>query len=812
MAMRNLSWTAVAAAIFLAGCDNQLTFPEETTDSYVATSANRLVGINRAAPGSIRVSLPIGGLTAGESVADVAFRPNDGLLYALVVNGTSGRIVTLDQQTGAATAVSTLTADATDATEPFAGLNGTSFGIDFNPVPDRLRVISNTGQNLRINVATGATITDGALNGAGTSATSTAYTNAFNAACRTMQFAIDPATDTLFQQNPPNAGTLVTVGGLGVDVTSTGGFDVATSAAGGNTAQAVFNTATGVGLYTVNTATGAATLVGTIGLNAGETARGFATRSLASTPTQAAGDVVGLSTSGQLVSFNRGAPAKTCTRATVSGIPTGTTVLGIDVRPASGQIVALGSDNTLYTIGSNNVAAPLCPLVTDPTDVTLPFSALPAGASYGVGFNPVPDRLRVTTSTGLNLRINANPNAAGQCLVITDTAISGATAVTGAAYTNSIAGAGSTALYGIDSGADTLVRIGNDPANGVMGDPGNPNSGVATTIGSLGIGDVGSTDAFLIDNRSNSLLLATGATGATASTFYTVDIATGAATSAGTVGGGAGTAAVDPLIGMVQSAGNAVRIFALTTDNTLLSFTQANNAFQPNAVTSLPITGLTTGEELLGIDLRPANGTLYAVSSLGRVLVINTSTGVATLSSMLAADATDTTAPFVALAAGATFGIDFNPVPDRLRVVDTNGNNLRINVATGGTLTDGVHNGAATTGVLAAAYTNSFAGTTSTTLYNLDASQLFTQVPPNDGTLVLVGNTGVTAVGDVGFDIAGGANGLALAAISPAAGPSNLYRINLTTGAATALGVAGGTARIGAPGAAQVRSIAIDVR
>ena len=56
--------------------------------------------------------------------------------------------------------------------------------------------------------------------------------------------------------------------------------------------------------------------------------------------------------------------------------------------------------------------------------------------------------------------------------------------------------------------------------------------------------------------------------------------------------------------------------------------------------------------------------------------------------------------------------------------------------------------------------------------------------------------------------------GLVLAAIRTAAGagPSSLYRINLATGAATAIGVAGGTGRIGAPTSAQVRSIAIDVR
>ncbi|CAN0507548.1 unnamed protein product, partial [Phaeothamnion confervicola] len=171
-------------------------------------------------------------------------------------------------------------------------------------------------------------------------------------------------------------------------------------------------------------------------------------------------------------------------------------------------------------------ASELCPLIADPADATLPFTALPADASFGIGFNPVPDRLRVTTSTGLNLRINTNPNDEGKCLVTTDTELTGATSVTGVGYTNAIPGTVSTTLYAIDSGADTFVRIGGNPANGIAGDPGNPNSGVATTIGSLGIGDVGDNSAFAVDGRNNAALLAAAETGASASTLYTVNLAT----------------------------------------------------------------------------------------------------------------------------------------------------------------------------------------------------------------------------------------------------------------------------------------------
>ena len=90
--------------------------------------------------------------------------------------------------------------------------------------------------------------------------------------------------------------------------------------------------------------------------------------------------------------------------------------------------------------------------------------------------------------------------------------------------------------------------------------------------------------------------------------------------------------------------------------------------------------------------------------------------------------------------------------------------------------------------VLASAYTNSFDGTTSTMLFNLDAASdvLTLQAPPNDGTLANVGALGLDISGMAGFDIAGGANGLALAALrSGASGPFTLYSVSLTTGAAT---------------------------
>ena len=823
MAKRQMQWCLAAGVIFLAGCDNDAPFlppppptppPPVTTNSYIVTSANRLLGVNLATPGTIAVSNSITGLAAGETIADISFRPNDGLLYGLVVGAAgAGRIVTISPTTGALTAVSTLVADPTDTTAPYTALSGARFGIDFNPVPDRLRVVSNTGQSLRINVANGATITDTALNGAATGATGAAYTNAFNAACRTQLFVIDPATDRVYLQNPPNDGVLNSIGALGVDATSVNGFTISTSATGANTAFAVLTTAASTGVYSINTGTGAATLASTLTLNAGESAIGFATRAQTATPAQAAGELFGLTNANGYVTFMRGSPNKLCTSGAVTGLPTGVDLLGLDTRPVTGGLVALASNSSLFTVTTAGVAAPLCPLAADPTDTTLPFSALTAGANFGVGFNPVPDRLRVTGSDGSNLRINTTPAASGACLVITDTTISSpaGTVATGAAYTNAIPTANVTTLYAIDSGNDALVRIGANPANGTVNDPGNPNSGVAVAIGSLGIGDITAVNGFVIDGRNNNALLAAVAGTATGSSVYNVNLTTGAATSAGTVGGGAGTAAAPPLRGLAPTGGTTLNVYAVTTDNRLVSFSQANNLFTPNAVADVAITGLSAGEQVVGIDFRPANGLLYGVSSLNRIYTINTSTGLATLASTLVADSTDLTVPFTALPAGANFGADFNPVVDRLRVISSTAANLRINVANGATITD---TDLTATNLVGAAYTNNFAGTTATQLFDVDATTLYLQNPPNDGVVTAVGPLGVTANGDVGFDITGGANGLVLAAIRTGAGtgPSDLYRINLTTGAATLVNAGAGASRIGLTTTQQIRSIAIDVR
>lgn len=230
---------------------------------------------------------------------------------------------------------------------------------------------------------------------------------------------------------------------------------------------------------------------------------------------------------------------------------------------------------------------------------------------------------------------------------------------------------------------------------------------------------------------------------------------------------------------------------ALTTDGELLRF----NRFRPGTINARTmLSGLNTGDALVGIDFRPATGELYGVGGSGQVYRIEPLGGMATASG----------APLTLT--GTAFGVDFNPTVDRLRVVSSTGQNLRVNPDTGAAITDtplayaGTDPNAGTApAVVGAAYTNNRKGATTTTLYDLDQNLdvLVKQTPANAGTLVTVGALGVD-IGDLtGFDITDRMSPFGLAAARPAGGvTSRLYHIDLRTGRAIDRGQIGSGERI----------------
>ena len=366
------------------------------------------------------------------------------------------------------------------------------------------------------------------------------------------------------------------------------------------------------------------------------------------------------------------------------------------------------------------------------------------------------------------------------------------------------------------------MRVGGSPASGgacsPAADANNPNCGVVSAIGSLGLtGDVSGLNGFDIDPKAGTALVALSLDAATSSTLYSIDLTTGAATlptgtANGTIGGG------KRLTGLTLAANPALTVFALTSDGSLLVFAPSTPG-TPSA--TVDVTGLQTSEKLVGIDVRPADGKLYGIGSTGRLYSVNASTGAASEVAVLSDVSTDD-APYTMLVA-SDFGVDFNPVADLLRVVNAAADNLRVvpsartDLAVGDTFTDTALN-PGSPGVTAAAYTNSFAGTTSTSLYVIDPSDdmLYVQgglggtPSPNTGALSAVGGLGIDACCDLGFDIVGGHNGLALAAIQTSGAQSEVYVIQLGTGLATPFNLAGNA--VGESGTEPVIGLALELK
>ncbi|WP_245667630.1 DUF4394 domain-containing protein [Actinomadura macra] len=230
------------------------------------TADQRLVSFQTTAPGRVRDLGKVAGLAGDRTLVGIDYRVQNGTLYGV---GDKGGIYTL-RTSGTATKVSQLT----------VALQGTSFGVDFNPAANRLRVISDTGQNLRHNIddpagapAAGVTAADGTLTNppvppapaaTATGVSGAAYTNNdLNANTATTLFDLDTTLDQVSVQSPANAGNLAPTGKFGSDAGPSAGFDIYSSAkAGTNTGYAALKVQGAQRFYQVNLLTGSVSPTG----------------------------------------------------------------------------------------------------------------------------------------------------------------------------------------------------------------------------------------------------------------------------------------------------------------------------------------------------------------------------------------------------------------------------------------------------------------------------------------------------------------------------------------------------------------------
>ena len=224
---------------------------------FAVDNQNNLFNFNSNTPGTIISGHAITGLQPSEQIIGLDGRTSNSGLYGL---SNFNRIYLLNPLTGGVLSSVNMT----------TGLNGTAFGFDFNPVNNNARIVSNARQNLVANPDTGVTTagTDVAYaagdpnQGVNPNIVGSAYSNNIVGASTTTLLDIDSGIDRLVTQDIPTAGTLHTVGPLGVDVTALLGFDIGADAV----AFAAMQTTTDnrSSLYTINTGSGAAALVGQI--------------------------------------------------------------------------------------------------------------------------------------------------------------------------------------------------------------------------------------------------------------------------------------------------------------------------------------------------------------------------------------------------------------------------------------------------------------------------------------------------------------------------------------------------------------------
>ena len=445
---------------------------------HALTSSNQLVKYNANSETAIS-TVAVTGLQTGENLMAIDYRPATGQMYGL---GNTSRIYIINQETGKATVV---------GATPFSPIvSGSLVGFDFNPTVDRIRVVTSSGQNLRIHPETGAVAAvDANLNPGSPNVSGAAYTNSVSGASTTVLYDIDITASKLYKQEPPNNGTLVEVGPLGVGtITGDGGFDISPD---NTVALASFNIGGVSGLHQIDLTTGKATKLGNIGSNV----IGIA---IPTAPVAYAAD-----DANNLLIFNLKTPGIPVSKA-ITGLQTGETILGIDMRPATGQLFALGSTSRLYTINMSSGAAAV---------VGAQLPTLLSGTAFGFDFNPTVDRIRVISNTGQNLRLNPNDGT----IAATDAVLNpGTPMVSAAAYTNNFPGSTATVLYDIDPATDKLY----------MQNP--PNNGTLVEVGALGV-NVDDSNGFDIGGTSNNAYALLRVGGVTK--IYSINITSGAATA-----------------------------------------------------------------------------------------------------------------------------------------------------------------------------------------------------------------------------------------------------------------------------------------
>lgn len=470
---------------------------------------------------------------------------------------------------------------------------------------------------------------------------------------------------------------------------------------------------------------------------------------------------------------------------TISGLPAGMMLAGIDYRPNTGELYGLAYNSAL---SSNNAQL----FVIDPatgmaSGIGVPVTLNLGSGGIGFDFNPTVDRIRIVAENGMNYRMHPTTGAIAAtdgnlAYAATDVNTGATPHIIACGYTNSYIGAETTTLFNYDKGLDVMVS--QVP----------PNNGTLNTIGAAGLSVNAANPTAGMDiyfdpmTKTNMAYINANVGSAANDNLYRINLSTGQTTSLGSIG-----APVKDIAAVINRTVPAdytgVLVYGLTRVNSnLVTFSTDN----PTLIRSLkPITGLMNNHRIAGMDVRPADLKLYALGyndttqDFG-VYRIDTATGAATRIG---------TGGTMNLGMGESIGFDFNPTVDRIRVTATNEANYRLHPETGALAatdtmlsyaTADIHTGE-DPHIGAIAYINSYKNATSTTLYGVDAMNgAFVSIaPPNAGILntiaegiLMFNNMDRTTGMDFYYDSATAANEGYFAANSNTGMNDSLYRID----------------------------------
>lgn len=360
----------------------------ESETVFGLTRAGGLVTFDSTSPGTAAVAVPITGLAVGETIVGIDTQPATGRLFAVT---SASKVFTINKTTGAATQV------GTTAFSPVVEPTATSFGVDFNPVPNAIRFLSSgpgTNQSLRISPATGAVAGTDTPPASTTAVADAAYTNSVAGANSTTLYVIDATSGQLKRigglggSPSPNGGAVTSVGSLGATSNGDVGFDVSGAT---NTAYVSLQTVTGTARFaTIDLATGQ---VSALPQQIGAVPTDVVDIAIATQPPS-----VQFSAAASAVSEGAGTAAVTVTRTgntdgvsnvTVSTTTTGTATAGSDFTAVTAQAFQFAGET------SKTVSIPIADDSAVETPETIAVSVALAAASPGASLG-APNATTVT--------------------------------------------------------------------------------------------------------------------------------------------------------------------------------------------------------------------------------------------------------------------------------------------------------------------------------------------------------------------------------------------------------------------------------